>query len=189
MALHFAENRRKPTLNFTEGSRQTILNFAEAQLCPQRAISGACLSRSKLGLTMAMMTGQPMPCTIGEFRVAIMNGKRMFACPVCIDPREVKITKKNKPYITCDPCGIQVFVRGPAGIEAFNRMVERGGKKDLWSEIETMQKRYRLRCPECGYHFWIEPGLAKASPFDGSLQGFRCPAKDCREVVPWKTKV
>jgi len=79
-------------------------------------------------------------------------GKRMFPCPVCTDPREVRITKKGKPYITCDPCGIQVFVRGPAGIAAFNRLVEKGEREDLWTRLKKMERRYRLRCPECGGH-------------------------------------
>jgi hypothetical protein len=105
-----------------------------------------------------------------------------------MDPCEVKITKKDKPYITCDPCGIQVFVRGPAGIAAFNRIVERGGENDLWKRIEEMEWRYRLKCPECGCHFWIEPELAKTSLFDGTLQGFRCPNKGCRKVVPWNSE-
>ena len=38
--------------------------------------------------------------------MALLNGKRMFPCPVCADPREVKLTKKDKPYVVCDPCGI-----------------------------------------------------------------------------------
>jgi hypothetical protein len=117
-----------------------------------------------------------------------LNGKKMFPCPVCMDPREVRITKKRKPYIICDPCGIQLFVRGPAGIAALNRLCERGEIKDLWTRFDEMEWRYHLKCPACGCHFWIEPELAKTSLFDGSLQGFRCPAKDCREVVPWKTK-
>jgi hypothetical protein len=98
------------------------------------------------------------------------------------------MTKKKKPYITCDPCGIQVFVRGPAGIAAFNRLVDRARSEGLWTRLKEMQQRFFLMCPQCGHHFWIEPELAKTSLFDGSLQGFRCPAKNCREVVPWKTK-
>jgi DNA-directed RNA polymerase subunit RPC12/RpoP len=117
-----------------------------------------------------------------------LSGTKRFPCPVCMDPREVRMTKKEKPYITCDPCGIQVFVRGPAGIAAFNRLVERAHGEDLWTRLREMQRLFYLKCPECGHHFWIEPGLAKTSLFDGSLQGFRCPAKNCREVVPWKTK-
>jgi hypothetical protein len=64
-----------------------------------------------------------------------LNGSRMFPCPVCTDPREVRLTKKRKPYITCDPCGIQVFIRGPAGIAAFERLVDRGTKEDLWTRL------------------------------------------------------
>jgi len=117
-----------------------------------------------------------------------LSGKsnRRFPCPVCTDPREVRLTKKKKPYIICDPCGIQVFVRGPAGIAGFNRLVDRAEGEDLWTRLREMQRRYYLRCPECGQHFWIEPELVKTSLFDGSLQGFRCPEKNCGAVVEWE---
>lgn len=115
-----------------------------------------------------------------------LNGRNRFPCPVCLDPREVRMTKKKKPYITCDPCGIQLFVRGPAGIAAFDRLVDKGDREDLWTRLEKMERRYRLRCPECGWHFWIEPDLVKTSMLDGSLKGFRCPGKDCGAIVPWE---
>lgn len=118
--------------------------------------------------------------------MAILDGRRMFPCPVCTDPREVKITKKRKPYITCDPCGIQVFVRGPAGIAAFNRLVDRGCGEDLWTRLKEMGRRYRLRCPKCGRHFWIEPELIKTSLIDGSVKGFRCPEENCGAIVAWE---
>jgi predicted RNA-binding Zn-ribbon protein involved in translation (DUF1610 family) len=117
--------------------------------------------------------------------MAVLNGNQMFPCPVCGDPREVRQTKKRKPYITCDPCGIQVFVRGPAGISAFNRLVEGAGSKDVWTRLREMERRYRLKCPQCGCRFWIEPSLVMTSMFDGSLQGFRCPEKKCGETVEW----
>jgi hypothetical protein len=98
------------------------------------------------------------------------------------------MTKKKKPYLTCDPCGIQLFVRGPAGIAALNRLLDRGKVEDLSTRLAKMERHFYLRCEACGCQFWIEPRLVKTSLFDGSLQGFRCPAKDCREVVPWKTK-
>jgi hypothetical protein len=120
--------------------------------------------------------------------MAELNGKKMFPCPVCAQRCDVRITKKRKPYITCDPCGIQLFVRGPAGITAFNRLLARAEVEDLWTRLSDMERRFYLKCAACGCHFWIEPRLVKTSLFDGSLQGFRCPAKGCREVVPWKTK-
>lgn len=120
--------------------------------------------------------------------MADLDEKRVFPCPVCTDPREVRITKKRKPYITCDPCGIQLFVRGPAGIAAFDRLLDRADSEDLWTRLAEMERRYYLKCAACGCHFWIEPPMAKTSLLDGRLQGFRCPAKNCREVVQWKTK-
>lgn len=120
--------------------------------------------------------------------MAELNGSRMFPCPVCTYPREVRLTKKRKPYITCDPCGVQVFIRGPAGIAAFDRLVDRGNREDLWARLREMERRYYLKCPECGCRFWAEPELAKTSIFDGSLQGFRCPEKKCGATVAWEKK-
>ena len=116
------------------------------------------------------------------------NTKVMFPCPVCELPREVRQTKKNKPYVICDPCGIQLFIRGPAGIEEFNRLMERADRQGLLARIQEMERRFRLTCPECGCQFWIERGLVKTSSFDGSLKGFRCPRKDCHTVVAWEEK-
>ena len=113
---------------------------------------------------------------------------RRFPCPVCARPLEVKLTKKDKPYVTCDPCGIQVFVRGPAGIAEFERLIERGNQDGLPERLEEMERRYRLTCPECGGKFWAEPGLIETSTFNGRLRGFRCPHKGCGEIVPWEGK-
>ncbi len=116
----------------------------------------------------------------------LLGGKKMFACPVCATPCDVRITKKKKPYITCDPCGIQLFVRGPAWISAFSRAIERGGSGGTLSNLREMERRYHLECLRCGCRFWIEPQLARTSVFDGSLQGFRCPEKKCGATVRWE---
>jgi len=111
---------------------------------------------------------------------------RQFPCPICTQPLEVRLTKKNKPYVTCDPCGVQLFIRGPGGIEEFKRLIEKGNSTGLLDRIEEMDRRYRLACPECRCRFWIERNLVKTSSFDGSLKGFRCPK--CGEIVPWERK-
>jgi len=111
--------------------------------------------------------------------------KFKFPCPVCAGVRPVRLTKKDKPYITCDPCGIQVFVRGPFGIAEFNRLIQRSEQDGLFTRLEAMELRYRLACPKCGHKFWVERKLIKTSGFDGSFKGLRCPT-NCGALVPWE---
>ncbi|MGI0083835.1 MAG: hypothetical protein ACREBQ_02015 [Nitrososphaerales archaeon] len=111
-----------------------------------------------------------------------------FPCPVCACAREVRLTKKDKPYITCDPCGIQLFVRGPYGIAEFNLLLEKGERDGLAARVTEMERRYRLTCPKCGAKFWAERKLMRTSSFDGSLKGFRCPQRGCEALVSWEEK-
>ena len=114
-----------------------------------------------------------------------MSGKQIFPCPVCTGPREVLLTKKHKPYLHCDPCGVQVFVRGPSGIKEFSRLLQNTSEEPLLSRLTQMEQRYRLTCPDCGHKFWITPTLIKTSIFDGSVKGFRCPERGCQGVAVW----
>jgi len=114
--------------------------------------------------------------------------KAKFPCAVCALPCDVRQSKKHKPYLICDHCGVQLFIRAPAGIEEFNRLTERADREGLLARTEEMEQRYRLTCPECGRQFWIERRLVKTSSFDGSFKGFRCPNKDCDAIVPWGEK-
>lgn len=117
--------------------------------------------------------------------MVVLNDKQMFPCPVCAVPREVLTTKKDKPYLTCDPCGIQVFVRGPSGIREFRRLLRATNEQGLLARLSHMERQYHLTCPECGHKFWITPRLVKTSAFDGSMKGFRCPERDCDGVASW----
>lgn len=116
------------------------------------------------------------------------NGKQMFPCPVCTQPREVRVTKKGKPYLVCDPCGVQVFIRGPAGIAEFDRLCEQACPEGIVPRLQEMGRRYRLICPECGKPFWIEPKLVKTGMLDGTFKGFKCPQERCKAIVPWEEK-
>lgn len=118
--------------------------------------------------------------------MAGQDGKWMFPCPVCTQAREVRVTKKDKPYVICDPCGVQIFVRGPGGIAEFKRLLERTNSESFLTRLQEMERRYRLTCPECGYEFWAEPKLIKTSLFDGTLKGLRCPNKNCGATVAWE---
>ena len=115
--------------------------------------------------------------------MALPNGKPMFPCPVCTQPREVSVTNKDKPYLVCAPCGIQVFVRGPAGIAEFNRLLQRVNRDGLLTRLAEMERRYRKTCPKCGKPFWITPEVLETSWFNGELTGYRCLEKGCRGVV------
>ena len=92
-------------------------------------------------------------------------------------------SKKRKPYVVCDPCGVQMFVRSPSGIERFNGLVARGESGGAFDRLAEMERRYRKQCPKCGRKFWITPELLETSWFDGELAGCRCPEKGCGGVV------
>jgi predicted RNA-binding Zn-ribbon protein involved in translation (DUF1610 family) len=40
-----------------------------------------------------------------------------YPCPICGKDRLVRYSKKGKPYVTCNECGMQLFVRAEAGIK------------------------------------------------------------------------
>ena len=117
-----------------------------------------------------------------------LETRKRFPCPVCKDPLDVRESKKEKPYVVCDSCGVQMFVRNRAGIGAFNRLVERAEGEDLWTELARLDRRFRLQCDKCGRRFWIEEELIETSWIDGGFRGFRCPSDECGEVVPWKVQ-
>jgi hypothetical protein len=49
-----------------------------------------------------------------------------FPCPVCGAGLPILITKRKKPYCTCNSCGIQLFVRGKVGISRFLKLIRNG---------------------------------------------------------------
>jgi DNA-directed RNA polymerase subunit RPC12/RpoP len=105
---------------------------------------------------------------------------------VCGVPQEVRSSKKDKPYITCDGCGVQVFVRGRGGVQEFKKLLELASLDGSFERMRATIRRYRLTCKACRIQFWIEPKLVETSVFDGSLRGVRCPKADCGTVNEWK---
>jgi hypothetical protein len=47
-------------------------------------------------------------------------------CPLCGEGLPILISKRNKPYCTCNSCGIQIFVRGKAGIARLRQLALAG---------------------------------------------------------------
>jgi len=46
-----------------------------------------------------------------------------FPCPVCRMPLPIELSQKQKPYCTCNDCGIQVFIRGRTGIRRLHEQL------------------------------------------------------------------
>src|SRR5438445_4516748 len=101
--------------------------------------------------------------------------KRRFPCPICRAVLDVRDSKKEKPYVLCDPCGMQMFIRGPAGIAKLDSLIAAGDKSNAFDRLEEMERRYRKTCATCDKPFWISPDRAQTSWFDGELTGFKCP--------------
>jgi hypothetical protein len=57
--------------------------------------------------------------------LAVLGGKE-FPCPLCGDGLPILKSKRNKPYCTCNKCGLQIFVRGKKGISRLQEMAESG---------------------------------------------------------------
>ena len=98
-------------------------------------------------------------------------------------PLEVRQSKKDKPYVICDYCGVQMFVRSPAGIRAFDRLVAEGKRIGILEAVAEMVERYWKECPECGERFWVNLSQIETSWLDGSIKGFRCPCEGCGGLV------
>ena len=108
---------------------------------------------------------------------------RLFPCPVCGEGLPVHETKRHKPCVTCNFCGVQLFVRMKAGIEKFERLVADAQANSVWERLKTLEIRYLRKCPECGKEFWINEKAIATSWFDGRVIGYKCPEPDCDGIV------
>ena len=72
-----------------------------------------------------LQTGEPQTDPTREANVTLRGTEPegYFACPTCKKLRTVGLTKRQKPYFTCNDCGVQVFFRGKEGIRRFREML------------------------------------------------------------------
>ena len=111
------------------------------------------------------------------------HGPRHFPCPVCGEGLDVRIDKRNKRYVICDTCGVQLFVRLAAGIRRFEQLVEKADFQNVWQRLAELEQRYQVQCPKCRKKFWVTPALTATSWFDGSFIGYRCPEEGCDGIA------
>jgi hypothetical protein len=76
--------------------------------------------------------------------------KKEFPCPLCGAGLPILTSKRGKPYCICNLCGVQIFVRGKAGIARLNEMANAGilisGKKESASHgINLLNRLEQLK--------------------------------------------
>jgi transcription elongation factor Elf1 len=113
----------------------------------------------------------------------VARSKRLFPCPICCEGLEVRQSKKGKPYVVCDRCGLQMFVRTEPGIRRFEKLVADAESKNTWERLTELEQRYQKKCPKCGKRFWVTEKLIETGWFDGAFAGYRCPEEDCGGMV------
>lgn len=109
--------------------------------------------------------------------------KRLFPCPICGEGLDVRESKRGKPYVVCNRCGVQMFVRTQPGIEKFEKLIADAQADDIWERLRRLERRYQKRCPKCGREFWIREEIVATSWFDGTFTGYKCPEPDCDGVA------
>ena len=71
------------------------------------------------------------------------SGPARFPCPLCGQGLDVRQTKKKKPYVICDSCGVQLFVRSKAGMRSFEQLVSDAEQRNIWKRLDDLQARYQ----------------------------------------------
>jgi len=50
---------------------------------------------------------------------------KSFRCFLCNRELDIRLSKKDRPYLICDSCQIQIFIRGSKGIERLARLIQK----------------------------------------------------------------
>jgi DNA-directed RNA polymerase subunit RPC12/RpoP len=108
---------------------------------------------------------------------------RLFPCPVCGEGLDVRESKRAKPYVVCNRCGVQMFVRVAAGIRKFEKLLADAKAENIWERLRRLEGQYRRKCPKCGKTFWTHDDLIATHWFDGSFMGHKCPESDCDGIA------
>jgi len=90
-------------------------------------------------------------------------------CFLCQTSLEIRTSKREKPYLVCDDCGIQIFFRLPKGIRRLKQRLK---------DPTTLTDNF-VFCREC--HVAVEKcGETLKEPFLNK-SGFYCPI--CKELL------
>src|SRR5689334_6434050 len=76
---------------------------------------------------------------VPENENSALQGKQ-FPCPVCEADLPILLSVKQKPYCTCNDCGIQLFFRGRAGIDRLKDTLQ-SDKFSTTSQVTVLYTR------------------------------------------------
>ncbi len=103
-----------------------------------------------------------------------------FRCPLCGKDLPIQYSKKNKPYVTCTECGLQMFIRYEQGIQRLEEI----------SKLDSEILEDFVICKKCNVAVMKSIKKAK-NPFLGK-PGLYCP--ECGELLleapeDWKKRM
>ena len=98
-----------------------------------------------------------------------------FPCPLCLVPLRVRSSKKNKPYVVCDACGVQMFVRMKPGITRLASLMAEPQAGSVMQRLATVARQQRQTCRSCHHAFWLSEAKLETSWFNGAHVGYKCP--------------
>src|SRR5258708_32423201 len=99
---------------------------------------------------------------------------RYFHCPICAEALEVRESKKDKPYVVCNACGVQMFVRNETGIRRLEQLTQEANTKNVWERLKELPQRYQKTCRQCANKFWVTEETRHTDWLD-ELDGYTCP--------------
>jgi hypothetical protein len=93
--------------------------------------------------------------------------EKEFPCPLCGAGLPILASKRQKPYFVCNHCGVQIFVRGKAGIARLRDMSKEGilvsGKGEsalhginLYNRLEQLKLQEHELAQKRGIFFFDE---------------------------------
>ena len=99
-----------------------------------------------------------------------------FPCPLCLVRLGIRHSKKGKPYVVCDACGVQMFVRTAPGIRRLAKLGADLKAQGILERLAAVERQHRKTCRACRHTFWVSEAVIQTSWFNGAFVGYQCPA-------------
>ena|SRR5436190_1881237 len=106
----------------------------------------------------------------------LVSAPAAFPCPLCFVPLRVRSSKKGKPYVVCDACGVQMFVRAKPGIARLASLMAQPEAIAVMQRLATVARQQKRTCLSCRHVFWLGEAELHTNWFNGAFAGYKCPS-------------